>query len=106
MCSKITHKFFINNHISICLYCNKYLPPEYKIIKNKYYCCGKIKIYDNMIVCNNCSRILHYSNMLNYLDIFNFKKRQMYNKTCYIYNTIKYIMIRNLIVKYQKIRDI
>ena len=83
MCSKIIHKCFINNYISICLYCNKYLPPEYKIIKNRFYCCGKVNIYDNMIVCENYSRILQYSNILNYLDIFNFKERQIYNKKLY-----------------------
>ena len=90
MCSKIIHNFFKNNYISICLYCNQYLQPEYKIIKYKYYCCGKVNIYDNMIICENCFRILDYKYILNYLDIFNFKKRQIYNKKFYIYKTIKY----------------
>ena len=84
MCNRIIHKFLINNHITICLYCNKYLSPGYKRIKDNYYCCGKTNIYDNMAVCNNCSRILKYSNILNYLDIYNYKKTNIQQKILYL----------------------
>ena len=81
-----------------CVFCDKQIQDPCK--PERYFCCDSMRlIKDNLLVCENCGQVHHYSTADEYVDFYEnryrIKRKSIYYRNYHIINTLNDIAEKN-----------